>query len=32
MSWAVVVVQLVEQSLPISKVRGSNPVIEKHLY
>ena len=31
-SWAVVVAQLVEQSLPISEVRGSNPVIGKILY
>ena len=30
--WAVVVAQLVEQSLPIPKVRGSNPVIGKKLY
>ena len=26
--WAVVVAQLVERSLPIPEVRGSNPVIE----
>ena len=29
--WAVVVAQLVEQSLPIPEVRGSNPVIGKNL-
>ena len=28
---AVVVAQLVEQSLPIPEVRGLNPVIGKHL-
>ena len=28
----VVVAQLVEQSLPIPEVRGSNPVISKNLY
>ena len=32
MSWAVVVAQLVERSLPIPEVRGSNPVIGKNLY
>ena len=31
-SWAVVVAQLVEKSLPIPKVRGLNPVIGKNLY
>ena len=31
-TWAVVVAQLVEQSLPIIEVRGSNPVIGKKLY
>ena len=31
-SWEVVVAQLVERSLPISEVRGSNPVIGKNLY
>ena len=30
--WAVVVTQLVKQSLPTSEVRGSNPVIGKLLY
>ena len=30
--WAVVVAQLVERSLPIPEVRGSNPVIGKNLY
>ena len=30
--WAVVVAQLVEQSLPIPEVCGSNPVISKNLY
>ena len=30
--WAVVVAQLVEQSLPIPEVRGSNPVIGKNLF
>ena len=30
--WAVVVAQLVEQSLPIPEVGGSNPVIGKKLY
>ena len=30
--WAVVVAQLVEQSLPIPEVRGSNPVIGKKLF
>ena len=30
--WAVVVAQLVEQSLLIPEVRGSNPVIGKNLY
>ena len=29
---AVVVAQLVEWSLPIPEVRGSNPVISKNLY
>ena len=29
--WAVVVAQLVERSLPIPEVRGSNPVIGKNL-
>ena len=29
---AVVVAQLVERSLPIPEVRGSNPVIGKNLY
>ena len=29
---AVVVAQLVERSLPIPQVRGSNPVIGKNLY
>ena len=29
--WAVVVAQLVEQSLPTPEVRGSNPVISKKL-
>ena len=29
MGWAVVVAQLVERSLPIPEVRGSNPVIGK---
>ena len=29
---ALVVAQLVERSLPIPKVRGSNPVIGKNLY
>ena len=28
-SWAVVVIQLVDQSLPIPKIRGSNLVIGK---
>ena len=28
--WAVVVAQLVERSLPIQEVRGSNPVIGKN--
>ena len=32
MSWAVVVAQLVEWSLPIPEVCGSNPVISKKLY
>ena len=31
-SWAVVVAQLVEQSLPIPEVRGLNPVIGKNLF
>ena len=31
-SWAVVVAQLVEQSLPIPEIRGSNPVIGKKIY
>ena len=31
-NWAVVVAQLVEQSLPIPEVRGSNPVIGKNLF
>ena len=30
--WAVVVAQLVERSLPIPQVRGSNPVIGKNSY
>ena len=30
-AWAVVVAQLVERSLPIPEVRGSNPVIGKNL-
>ena len=30
--WAVVVAQLVERSLPIPEVRGSNPVIGKILF
>ena len=30
--WAVVVAQLVERSLPIPEVHGSNPVISKNLY
>ena len=30
--WEVVVAQLVERSLPIPEVRGSNPVIGKNLY
>ena len=30
--WAVVVAQLVEQSLPKPEVRGSNPVIGKNLF
>ena len=30
--WAVVVAQLVEWSLPIPEVRGSNPVIGKNLF
>ena len=30
--WAAVVAQLVEQSLPIPEVSGSNPVIGKKLY
>ena len=30
--WAVVVAQLVERSLQIPEVRGSNPVIGKNLY
>ena len=30
--WEVVVAQLVEQSLPIPEVRGSNPVIGKNLF
>ena len=29
---AVVVAQLVEQSLPIPEIRGANPVIGKNLY
>ena len=29
LSWGVVVAQLVEQSLPTPKIRGSNPVIGK---
>ena len=29
LKWLVVVAQLVERSLPIPKVRGSNPVIGK---
>ena len=31
-AWAVVVAQLVERSLPIPEIRGSNPVISKILY
>ena len=31
MRWAVVVTQLVERSLPIPEVRGSNPVVGKNL-
>ena len=31
LKWKVVVAQLVERSLPISEVRGSNPVFGKHL-
>ena len=31
-SSSVVVAQLVERSLPIPEIRGSNPVIGKHLY
>ena len=31
-NWAVVVAQLVEWSLPIPEVRGSNPVIGKSLF
>ena len=31
-NWAVVVAQLVEQSLPITEVRGSNPVIGINLF
>ena len=30
-AWEVVVAQLVERSLPIPEVRGSNPVIGKNL-
>ena len=30
--WAVVATQLVERSLPIPEVYGSNPVIGKNLY
>ena len=30
--WAVIVAQLVEQSLPIPEVRGLNPVIGKNLF
>ena len=30
--WAVVVAQLVERSLPIPEIRGSNPVIGKNLF
>ena len=30
--WAVIVAQLVELSLSIPEVRGSNPVIGKNLY
>ena len=30
--WAVVVAQLVEWSLPIPEVRGSNPVLGKNLF
>ena len=30
--WAVVVAQLIEQSLLIPEVRGSNPVIGKNVY
>ena len=30
--WAVVVAQLVDRSLPIQEVRGSNPVISKKLF
>ena len=29
MSWVVVVAQLVERSLPIPEVHGSNPVLDK---
>ena len=32
LQWAVVVAQLVERSLPIPDVRGSNPVISKNLF
>ena len=31
-TWAVVVAQLVERSLPTPEVCGSNPVIDKNLY
>ena len=31
LNWEVVVAQLVERSLPIPEVRGSNPVIGKKL-
>ena len=31
-AWAVVVAQLVERSLPIPEIRGTNPVIGKSLY
>ena len=31
-TWAVVVAQLVERSLPIPEVRGSNPIIGKKNY
>ena len=31
-SWAVVLAQLVEQSLPIPEIHGSNPVINQIIY